>query len=280
MVEWRTLVTTKANRIPEWFQHLYEAGVLNGKDGANGVDGTNGTHGVSILGAGVQDDRFLISLSNGKFIDVGSSEFFRGEKGNVGQQGVTGPVGPHGATGVPGEQGARGKRGCQGDQGKMGLQGKPGKNARNGKDGKDGRMPKHQIKDGKLRFEQAPNKWGEWIEIKPLTAMLNSGGNSASIYDANRYKAIRTLTVDATLHDTDNTIACKDNAVSITLYNALAGYSDGFGNIHTIKNAKSNTNDVTLIPASGETIDGESSWIIPPGAAPKIQTDGIEWHII
>ena len=246
----------KVHRIPEWFEHLYQSGAFKALDGTHGIDGRDGIDGVNGIDG------------------VDGKHGMNGADGKDGAHGIDGKRGLKGQRGLRGFKGAMGAQGAKGDKGERGERGADGKD---GKDGKQGAMPKHEIDGSRIRFEIAPNKWGKWIELMTIS---QGGGNMANIYDAKRYKAIRVLTADDTLQLNDNTVVCKTNAVTVTLYKAGDGYSEGFGNIHTIKNAKDNTNNITLTAVSGELIDGQAFYTVPPGAAPKIQTDGTEWHII
>ena len=60
----------------------------DGKDGPTGKDGKDGDDGISVVNAKVDfDDTLVISLSNGKEINVGE---VKGEKGDSGRDGNTG----------------------------------------------------------------------------------------------------------------------------------------------------------------------------------------------
>lgn len=108
-----------------------------------------------------------------------------GEPGDQGKQGLVGPVGPKGDPGVPGAEGpvgSPGERGPEGPQGPVGkagpqgLKGDPGTNGLQGSDGEAGPMPKHEIRDGEIRFEIKPGKWGRWIKIKQPSRFVGGGG--------------------------------------------------------------------------------------------------------
>lgn len=59
----------------------------NGKAGDNGKDGKDGADGVSVTDAKVDfDDSLVLTLSNGKIINVGE---VKGEKGEKGERGAT-----------------------------------------------------------------------------------------------------------------------------------------------------------------------------------------------
>jgi hypothetical protein len=76
-------------------------------------------------------------------------------------------------------------------------------------------------------------------------------------------------------------VVAKTNAVTITLPPAATYYnSDGdTGIVYSIVNDSANTNDVTLAADGSELIDSANTWTVPPGASPKIITDGTKWHI-
>ena len=59
--------------------------------------------------------------------------------------------------------------------GKNGIDGIDGINGKNPKDGEDGFTPRHEIKDGKLRFENPDKTWGEWIDFEKLVKEAVSG---------------------------------------------------------------------------------------------------------
>jgi hypothetical protein len=186
MAEWRTLVTTKVNKIPDWFQNLYNSGILNGQDGTNGSDGADGTNGVdgthgvdghdgvSITDAKIIGEKIVLGMSDGTVLELGDAELFKGEDG---------------------VDGKRGPRGHKGDMGKMGIDGKRGRDGKDGKAGKDGKMgpmPKHEVQGTRIRFETAPNKWGEWIQFMQISGQ-RGGGNLANTYEVEELRATVSL---------------------------------------------------------------------------------------
>lgn len=107
-----------------------------------------------------------------------------GRDGADGLPGEPGPQGPRGLPGLEGKAGIDGMNGAPGKDGRHGVDGVAGKDGRDGIDGKDGAagiagkqgkpgprgpmgpMPRHQWKDTSLRFEAAPNVWGEYVELR------------------------------------------------------------------------------------------------------------------
>ena len=81
-----------------------------------------------------------------------------GPKGDKGDsiQGDRGPRGPRGES-VVGERGERGPKGNDGERGPRGPK---------GNEGDIGPMPKHQWRGTELRFQQSPDKWGKWTDLK------------------------------------------------------------------------------------------------------------------
>lgn len=126
-------------------------------------------------------------------LDLGTMSDFKGPKGDIGDTGLQGDRGPMGIQGRQGPIGPRGPKGEQGDSGprgkvgKSGNDGRSGRDGRNGNDGKDGNqgdigpMPKHEIKEGRIRFEMAPGKWGKWLDIAEIAfPYMRGGGNLAT----------------------------------------------------------------------------------------------------
>lgn len=86
-----------------------------------------------------------------------SKEGPQGPKGDRGEQGDQGPMGPMGPRGNDGQQGPKGEKGDKGD------------------------MPRHQISNGEIRFEQEDGTWGNWIRVSNGPVM--GGGGSASAFN-------------------------------------------------------------------------------------------------
>lgn len=91
---------------------------------------------------------------------------------------------------------------------------------------------------------------------------------------------IGTFDSNTTLDDTYNIVVGETNAFTFTLPPAATYYSSERTIQYTIKNDKANTNNITLAADGSETIDGSNTFTIPPGAAPKVVSDGTKWHII
>jgi hypothetical protein len=92
--------------------------------------------------------------------------------------------------------------------------------------------------------------------------------------------AIRTVTADATISDTDNTVLANTTTSGIVL--TLPNPAGMTGRIYTIKKIGTGgiDNDLTITPTSA-TIDGGSSYkIYNDWTYVTLQTDGTDWYII
>lgn len=87
-----------------------------------------------------------------------------GKDGKDGTDGKDG-VGKPGRDGVDGKDGV-GRPGKDGRNGKDGLDGKDGTDGKEGPQGPIGPMPKHQWRGTELRFQIAPQKWGQWVDLR------------------------------------------------------------------------------------------------------------------
>jgi len=104
--------------------------------------------------------------------------------------------------------------------------------------------------------------------------------NSTMQVDGSLAMAIRTVSANATIADTDNTILANTSSASITL--TLPSPSGIAGRIYTIKKIGSGgiDNELTISP-NGGTIDGGSSYkIYNDYTYVTLQTDGTNWYII
>ena len=238
-----------------------------GKDGERGRDGSDGSDGLN------------------------------GRDGLPGQDGQNGLDGSNGVDGVDGEAGKDGKDGKRGLKGLRGLRGLKGRAGKAGSNGKDGRAPKHQVdtKNGRIRFERPDGTWGAWVEIKQKVKheVYNSGGGGAKLTNALQdieilrrggypdYSRIKTTTVDMALTDAHRIVVAKDNAVTITLPPAATYYNaeQETGIIYSIVNDSENEHDIIAAAVDSELIDSANTWTVPPGASPKIVTDGTKWHV-
>jgi hypothetical protein len=122
-----------------------------------------------------------------------------GEIGIQGPEGIQGRTGESGPAGPQGKQGPRGSKGDKGTQGSQGVQGKEGKSGpkgpsgnkgekgvtgntgKTGKEGKAGHIPRHKIENGKVAFEIAPNRYGEWITFKQTNQYYSGGGSTNAV---------------------------------------------------------------------------------------------------
>ncbi len=95
-----------------------------GIDGANGANGKNGKDGVGIANVVINDNgELVVTLTNGKTINLG----------NV--------IGTNGKDGLNGTNGTDGKDGVDGADGKDGVDGTDGKDGIDGANGADGKTP-------------------------------------------------------------------------------------------------------------------------------------------
>ncbi len=129
---------------------------LNGLPGERGEPGTKGDPGI-----------------DGATGPKGS----RGERGLTGERGDIGADGPKGDKGDTGPRGPKGDKGDRGEPGPKGDKGDPGPQ---GEQGETGRIPKHEWKNTKLRFEKPNGKWGEWIDLKAPLQVVAVGRGSSS----------------------------------------------------------------------------------------------------
>jgi hypothetical protein len=233
----------------------------DGADGKDGVDGRNGAPGLD------------------------------------GTHGLNGKDGINGRDGIDGQDGYDGADGRDGKDGERGLQGVAGKRGAKGAKGDKGEPPKHQIdtENGRIRFERPDGSWGGWLEIKQKVTqeVIHSGGGGAKLTNALQdiehgkqgkfpdYSRITVTVVDLALTDFHRIVVCKTNAVTISLPPAALYYNSvpETGIIYSIVNDSANVNDITLAADGSELIDSANTWTVPPGASPKIITDGTKWHI-
>lgn len=160
------MTTKKANKVPDWFANLFSS------------------------------NKTILDKKTPVFLNLGSIEDFKGE---AGQDGKKGDKGDRGERGPQGPQGPRGLQGKQGEKGDKGDPGETGKDGERGLEGKMGPMPKHETEGNKIRFEIAPNKWGDWIKVQTLMGSgLRGGGNLATKDDAQTSQLVifRTLLND------------------------------------------------------------------------------------
>lgn len=91
-------------------------------------------------------------------------------------EGPMGPVGPQGPIGPRGDVGPRGMDGAPGPQGIAGPMGPQGPK---GEKGDTGPMPRHQISNGEIRFEEEDGQWGPWIRLGAGTNFIGGIGSGA-----------------------------------------------------------------------------------------------------
>lgn len=250
---------------------------LRGERGERGLDGANGSDGLS---------------------GVDGRDGLPGERGERGLQGEQGLRGPQGEAGERGLDGANGEAGAQGERGLQGEAGAEGKRGPKGAKGDKGNPPKHQIEKraegDRIRFERPDGTWGGWVELRQIVKYVNSGGGGGTrpsvLQDIEAiragkypdYSRVTVVTANVTLTDFHRIVVAKTNALTVTLPPAATYFNSKYstGIIYTIANDKANTKNVVIAANGSELIDDANTWTVPPGAAPKIVTDGSKWHII
>jgi hypothetical protein len=76
-----------------------------------------------------------------------------------------------GEGGGPIEMLAQGDKGDKGDPGHTPVKGKDyfdGKDGKRGLKGEKGDIPRHEIEDYKIRFENPDGTWGDWLDLTPI----------------------------------------------------------------------------------------------------------------
>lgn len=236
---------------------------LNGADGQDGVDGRDGAPGRD--GIDGRDGR-------------------DGERGPQGLQGERGYDGERGEQGEPGERGLQGEIGPRGPRGPKGDKGDPGN------------PPRHEVdqKKHRIRFERPDGTMGAWFTPLQQTIHEVHGGGSGfspliqqdiDFLKAGKfpeYSRVTVVTASVSLTDFHRIVVAKTNTLTVTLPAAAKYYNATYGTgiIYTIKNDKANANNITVQADGAELIDNANTLTVPPGAAPKICTDGVKWEII
>jgi hypothetical protein len=95
----------------------------------------------------------------------------QGQQGTQGPQGIQGPIGPRGDVGPRGMDGAPGPQGIAGPMGPQGPKGEKGDT---------GPMPRHQISNGEIRFEEEDGEWGPWIKLGGGNQYIGGSGFSSA----------------------------------------------------------------------------------------------------
>ena len=150
-------IDTLDDRIDQVAEFKAEPGP-QGVPGQQGEQGEQGPQGVQ----GERGERGLIGLP--------------GVDGRDGKDGRDGLDGRDGQDGQPGQKGDRGEQGPRGPQG-VGMRGPRGEDGKDGQDGQDGEMPKHQVRDGRIRFETAPGRYGKWISLQNVVTNVSGVAN-------------------------------------------------------------------------------------------------------
>ncbi len=100
----------------------------------------------------------------------------KGEKGDPGPRGVPGPPGAS-VEGIRGHIGPKGEPGVQGPVGERGI-GTQGIQGAPGMPGELGPVPHHQWQETKLRFEESPGVWGQYVDLRGDRGSSAPSGNS------------------------------------------------------------------------------------------------------
>lgn len=107
------------------------------------------------------------------------------DPGPQGIQGPPGPPGPQGLRGLPGADGKDGRDGADGVDGADGADGAPGVDGKDGAPGAGGPigpMPRHEWRGTELRFQQSPNVWGKWVDLKGPRGSAGASGGGGGGY--------------------------------------------------------------------------------------------------
>lgn len=154
-----------------------------GVDGSPGRDGVDGKSGAD----GRDGQRGLVGE--------------RGHRGKNGERGERGERGAEGKRGLPGRDGidgksayevwrASGRRGSVAEfieslkvQGVQGPDGDPGERGPEGPAGPRGPMPKHEWKNGLLRFENPDGSWGQWQDLQGAVYFGTALGVQTAVAD-------------------------------------------------------------------------------------------------
>lgn len=191
------------------------------------------------------------------------------------QHGTNGIDGLKGLDGVNGVDGTDGKDGTNGIDGTTTvLDGVNGMNGIDGTAGTTGPMPQHEVRGNSIRFEVAPETWGNWIELGTTTGGGGGGGTDAMVY------AIHTFTAAAVqLKDINSTVLCDctSNAIVVTLPSAKSLV----GRVITVKKVDSTANTATVQGYASNTIDGEACQVITKQwTSLRMQSTGNTWVIM
>jgi len=81
------------------------------------------------------------------------------------------PPGPKGDDGAKGEHGERGPRGFKGER---------GDNGERGPTGPMGPMPQHEWDRTRIRFEESPGVWGDWVDLRGPRGLSGGGGGGSA----------------------------------------------------------------------------------------------------
>lgn len=130
---------------------------------------------------------------------------------------------------------------------------------------------------GCIVYVTATNKYyllsgGEFTQFEPAGKCIGADGSLVTP-GGSAGLSVATRTTDYTVLTGDNVILAN-GTLALTLYTAVGNS----GKVVTVKNIGSGI--VTLLAAAGQTIDGESSWIIDEQyLSIDIISDGSNWHI-
>lgn len=210
----------------------------------------------------------------------------QGAPGEDGKQGPPGPQGPRG------DKGERGERGPQGERGPMGLRGEAGANGQRGDIGPRGLvgpigpMPAHQWQDTRLRFEKAPGKWGEWVDLQGPPGMASPWQPSAhrpgAYVAATRTRQITVVTANYTVKQTDDIVLVDASGGDVTV--TLPRPEINEGKAYTIKvkalPSGSPSGFVFLTSESGQ-VDGLATLRMDTKySAAECVSDATDWWIV
>lgn len=209
-------------------------------------------------------------------------------QGAPGENGKQGPIGPQGQKG---DRGERGERGPQGERGPLGLRGEAGVNGARGDIGprglvgNTGPMPAHQWQDTRLRFEKAPGKWGEYVDLQGPPGMASpwqpsrQGGYTA----ASRTRAIRVVTANYTVQQTDDILLVDASGGDVTLTLPRPEINEGKSYTVKVKALPSGSPSgfVFLTSEDGGLVDGLTTLRMDATySAAECVCDASDWWIV
>lgn len=140
--------------------------------------------------------------------------------------------------------------------------------------------PAHQIQRHLnsiwLRFEdhRTESGWGDWIKVPRFNGMNPPTPTTASLGGLPNELAVRVVSADTSVTIDDDIVVATD---ALTIHLPDASDEAAHGNkIFRLK--RSSQQNVTIQAMSGQTIDGETAWVINTNYdSMDVHTDGANW---